>query len=208
MMDTATERRLDLGDRWSLRAITGGAMIFAAIGLLSLVVRTIPLLGSAVIDVAGMVIQPGAIVPGLADSTAIAAAEYETALLSVVDAPWAARAWLVAETASSILLTVGLCAIVAFVGMKLLAGRPFARTATLSIMTAAILVVVTGTLGQLFGALARAEIVDYLGAAGNDFYLFLFNFDPAPLAYGFALAVIAGAFQLGERMQRDTEGLV
>lgn len=106
------------------------------------------------------------------------------------------------------LLTVGVCALVALVGMKLLADRPFVRTATYGIMSASILVMATGLFGQFFGAAARTEIVQYLGDAGSAFYVFTFNFDTAPLGHGFALAVVAAAFQLGERMQRDTEGLV
>lgn len=208
MQNTRTARRLGIADRWSLRAVTGGAMIFAVLGLVSLVMRTVHLLSSRVIEVGGVMLRPGTPVPALADSPAVATAEYESALLSVVDAPGSARAWLAAESATSGLLAVGLCTIVAIVGMQLLAARPFARVATISIMTASILVMVTGTAGQFFGAAARTEVVQFLGSAGAEFYIFTFNFDLAPFAYGFALAVIAGAFQLGERMQRDADGLI
>ena len=34
------------------------------------------------------------------------------------------------------------------------------------------------------------------------------HFDLLPIMAGFALLLVASAFQLGERMQRDTKGLV
>ena len=75
-------------------------------------------------------------------------------------------------------------------------------------------------LEQAAAAIARAEVVDFLGnrditAGGTPdnpsyegFVGFGLNLDLAPLAWGMALIVVAGAFELGQRLQRDTEGLV
>jgi hypothetical protein len=40
------------------------------------------------------------------------------------------------------------------------------------------------------------------------FWPFLLEFDLSAVGWGFALALVAGAFSIGARLQRDTEGLV
>ena len=45
-------------------------------------------------------------------------------------------------------------------------------------------------------------------AASGETFETISPVDLAPLAWGFALAVVAAAFEIGQRLQRETEGLV
>ena len=58
----------------------------------------------------------------------------------------------------------------------------------------------------------RAEIVKDLAATEpgveDVLWTLLVQFDLAPVGWAFALALVAGVFAVGRRLQRDTEGLV
>ena len=70
---------------------------------------------------------------------------------------------------------------------------------------------VTGTVGQILDSLARSWLADLIGAEGHapgESYIFSLDFNVGPLVLGIALILVAGVFQLGRRLQKDTEGLV
>lgn len=72
--------------------------------------------------------------------------------------------------------------------------------------------IVGSLISQLLHALSRQTMVDGLRylAAPNHITVpdLLFSLDVGPIAVGIVLAVIATAFKIDERRQRDTEGLV
>lgn len=201
-------------DNWILRAITGGAMLAAGLGVVAGVARAGELLGSESVTVSGMELANASTPEFTTGSPLIVEAHYETLRLTVEGLSGAARGWLVATDVFGGLLATGLCLIVAWLGMRVLTGRPFAKSLTWGTFAAAILVIVTGAGNQLAAAIARAEVVDFLGddmvASGGTegFYYLMMTLDPAPFAWGIGLAVLTAAFQIGERLQRDTEGLV
>jgi len=85
-------------------------------------------------------------------------------------------------------------------------GRAFHRSTTRLIFAAAGTVIAGWVLGSLFttmsvnGALSAVSEYTYDGV--------LFSTDFAPPVVALALSAIGAAFQIGERLQRDTEGLV
>lgn len=135
-----------------------------------------------------------------------AGATFDTVALQVADLSAGGRAALMGATAASALLVVGICAVLAWLCVRVFLGRPFVASATWGIGIVAILVLVSGMLGPLLTGIGNAEAAAVVG--GGELPLFLFELDLAPLGWGFALAVVAGAFELGQRLQRDTEGLV
>lgn len=212
-----TKKRIAAIENWLLRAITGGAMIFAGFAAWALGSQIVHLVTSRELTVPGFSV--GNTTPDFASKAPeILDAYYESAAVTVDGLTGTARAWLVAESAASGLLAIGLCVIVAVLGMRIVYGGPFARSVTWSVGGAAILVMVTGLTQSWFAAVARAEVVDFLGTqvtagdAGAGPYeglaAFALNLDLAPIGWGLALALVATAFEIGERMQRDTEGLV
>lgn len=214
----ATPSRLERLDNWGLRAITGGALLFALMGIVTLVLRAVDLLTSSSVNVNGLQLATGQTPELAAASPAIVEAHYDSVTLVIDGLPAGVRWLMVSETAVQSLLSIGLCVIVFILGMALLDRRPFARSATIAIFSAAILVMVTGMLAPFLGSIADAETVRFLGdavighsasdPAAETLRAFSMILDPAPLGWGFALAIVASAFQLGQRMQRDTQGLV
>lgn len=69
-----------------------------------------------------------------------------------------------------------------------------------------------GSAGQVVDGIARTRLADSIGldqGAGNEYVLFVGTFSfVAPAVAGLFLILVAGAFQYGRRLQKDTEGLV
>lgn len=66
-----------------------------------------------------------------------------------------------------------------------------------------------GTVGQALDAAARNRIADLIGAnQPSETLVFVSGFSIAPLLAGIVLVLVAGVFQFGRRLQRDTEGLI
>lgn len=141
-----------------------------------------------------------------------ASAQYETAAVTLADAPAVIRWMLFLEGSLPALATIGTCVIAAWLGIALIRERPFARRADAAVVTVACLVMVGGIGGQLVGAIGRAETTALLERADpaieGVFPLFLMNLDLAPIGWGFTLALVGAVFGIGRRLQRDTEGLV
>ena len=116
------------------------------------------------------------------------------------------RVYLIAATLLSSLLTLGICAVVIWLCVRVFLGRPFVRSVTWGIGVVAILVIVAGLGVPTLTATGYAEAALVLGI--DELAPFVVEVDPAPLGWGMALAVVAGAFEIGQRMQRDAEGLV
>lgn len=71
--------------------------------------------------------------------------------------------------------------------------------------------VVFGTVGQVLDAIARSRLAELIGANARtpgEAYGFSADFNLAPLLLGLFLVLVAGVFQYGRRLQRDTDGLV
>ena len=66
-----------------------------------------------------------------------------------------------------------------------------------------------GSVAQVLDGLARTGAARLIGAPGRPGdVLFAGDFNAAPLIAGTVLVLVAGAFQFGRRLQKDTEGLI
>jgi hypothetical protein len=139
-------------------------------------------------------------------SSSIVSADYRTVTLVVTELPDAAIAALIAAAVLSSLLTIGTCVAVAWLCVRVLIGRPFVRSATLGISVVAILVLLAGFGAPMLRGIANTEAVEFLGY--DHLALLLFEVDFAPLGAAFALIVVAAAFEIGQRLQHETQGLV
>lgn len=147
-------------------------------------------------------------------------ARYESAALTLTDVPDSARQLFAVQSAVTMLAAVGVCLALVWLCLRVLRTRPFGRSVTVALVASAILIIVSGAAGQILEAAARAAIVSHIGpditggadTARPEGYEGLLgyglDFSLAPIGVGVALAVVALAFQIGARMQRDTEGLV
>lgn len=180
----------------------GVASVFGAVG------AGIEIFGSPVpvsLPVQGMQMD------SLADADGIAAAEYTQSLVSFEALDAGTRWLLLAEVALPALATVIVCAALWWLGLSLIRQRAFRKSMVPVLATASLALIVAGMIAPLLGGIARAQVVEQLTASGADsrgFWMLLVQLDPAPIGWGIALALVATAFEVGQRMQRETEGLV
>lgn len=147
----------------------------------------------------------------LAGADGVSAAEYTQSLVSLETLDAGTRWLLLAEVALPALATVIVCGALWWLGLSLIRQRAFRRSMVPVLATAAFALIVAGMIAPLFGAIARAQVVEQLTASGADtggFWLLLYQLDPSPIGWGIALALVATAFEVGQRLQKETEGLV
>ncbi|BDZ40472.1 hypothetical protein [Microbacterium suwonense] len=131
--------------------------------------------------------------------------------VTIDDAPASVSAWLLTADLLPILLVLVVCATAVWLAIGMLHGRPFARRFPLALVVVASAVMVCGLFGQLAAGIARAEAAAFLNAGASEDVVFAslaVAIDLSPIGWGLVIGLLAGAFQLGTRMQNDTEGLV
>ncbi|QIG38764.1 hypothetical protein G5T42_04060 [Microbacterium sp. 4R-513] len=149
----------------------------------------------------------------------VAASGYESAWAEVMGLPDASRWLFYLEIALPLISVLAVSVVVAWLSFTLVRDRPFVRAFPIGIGITAIAVMVGGLGSQLAAAMARSSVVEYLGAdalvaddtttpATESFAWFSLQLDLAPVGAALALMLVAAAFQIGTRMQRDTEALV
>lgn len=147
----------------------------------------------------------------LTDADGIAGAEYTQSLVSFETLDAGTRWLLLAEVALPAVATVIVCAALWWLGLSLIRQRAFRRSMVPVLATAAIALIVAGMIAPLLGGIARAQAVEQLTASGADtsgFWTLLVQVNLAPVGWGIALALVGTAFEVGQRLQRETEGLV
>ena len=205
----ATERRPSLADGIALGLIATGAV---SVGIGAIV---------AVAQAAGALFSPSPTVAmpvhdvdlsALDGVAGVEGATVDSAIVTLIAPPTSARWLLLLETALPALATVALCAVVWWLGVSLIRSRPFRASLGWMFAVAACLLMAGTLFGQLAGGIGRAEIVKDLAATDpaveDVLWTLLMEFDLAPVGWAFALALVAGVFTIGRRLQRDTEGLV
>ena len=194
--------------------IGGGALLSIPAAAWALVASAVALTTEASVRVAGVHVVNSAYPPFLAASDAPVDAGYETAWVEVANLPGGARWLLWIEAALPMLLALGIAIAVALLAFALLRGAPFARGLPAMLGVVAIAVVASGLGTQVVGAIARAETVAFLGVGkpvgdpAEGLAVFSATLDPSPFAWGLGIGLVAAAFSIGTRLQRDTRGLV
>lgn len=195
-------RALGIAEKAILGLIAGAAAAVGIIDLVFLVQRVITLGTAETLTVTGVPVTTPA---NLAD-LAVIASTYETISITATGLPTDARSLLAIATVLSTLVVIGVCAVLVWLCLRVFVGRPFVASATWGIGGVAILVIVGGLGGSLLQSVAHSVIVQHLALGPAEPPTF--SVDLAPLGWGLALAVVAGAFEIGQRLQRDTDGLV
>jgi len=197
-------RAAGLAEKTILGVIAGAAAAVGIVELVLLVPRIVGLVTDAEVTLLGVPLQRP--VEAAFSSPAVVAATSGTVDLTVVGLPGGARAALVGAAVMGSLLSIGIAAVLVWLCLRVFIGRPFVRSAAWGIGAVAILVMVVGMVVPLLTGVANAEAAAALDL--GELPPLLVGVDLAPIAWGFALAVVAAAFELGQRLQRDTDGLV
>ncbi|WP_345544684.1 hypothetical protein [Microbacterium jejuense] len=208
-MHSTPRAHVSRAEGFTLGLIATGAVSVGIAALVAIVQRAIGVFGDS--PTVPMPVTGGDVeaLDGVADVTA---ATYTAADVTFTSLPTGVSWMLLLEGALPALATIGVCAIAWWLGVSLIRGRPFRASMPAAIGIVACLVIAGGLFGQLAGAWGRAMLVEHLSATDDAvtdvFWIFLVQLDLAPIGWGFALALVATAFQLGTRLQRETEGLV
>ena len=205
----STEGRPSLADGIALGVIATGAVSVAIGAIVAVVTAAIGIFSAA--PTVSMPVHDVDLT-ALDDVSGVSAATVESALVTVPAMPTGARWMLLLETALPALATVALCAGVWWLGVSFLRSRPFRASLGWMFGVAACLMIAGSLFGQLAGGIGRAMIVQDLATADpgaeDVLWTLLVQFDLAPVGWAFALALVSGLFEIGRRLQKDTEGLV
>ena len=132
--------------------------------------------------------------------------EVDQAVVTVSDPAPATFFALIAEPVVVGLTTLGGILLLCLFCINLARGRAFSSSTVRIVFTAAGVLIVGWVLGSLFRTMG---VNGTLAAVSDGSYeAMLLEFDFAPLFGTLALAAVAAAFQIGHRLQRETEGLV
>jgi hypothetical protein len=124
--------------------------------------------------------------------------EYEASMLG-----WSATMNLVA-----VLCVVSLLVLLAY---RLTSKVLFAPHTAAVVGLAGALLAISGSAAQVLDSTAKYRLAEQLGAmpgSADETLVYIAEFNPTSLVAGAALVLLAGVFQFGRSLQRDTEGLV
>lgn len=138
--------------------------------------------------------------------TTSASADVVTVVVN--DAPDTLRWLLFAGSLMGPLAALALSGVTVGLGVGLLRRRPFGRALVTALWVSAIVLVVTSAANVVLGVIARAVAALHIDPHADVFIILNATIDPTPWGFAFFLALIATAFQVATRMQKDTEGLV
>ena len=134
---------------------------------------------------------------------------FETAHVIVADLPFRISALVAAATLVDVLTRGAIASLVAILSWRLLRGAVFARSLSLVAVFAGGALLIGGVLTQGFGSLAAMmTAADLNGPGGRGFWPLAGRLDFTTIITGLILLLVGLAFEYGERLQRDTEGLV
>lgn len=205
-MSIVQQVRPSTGDRASIVAFIGAGVVLAAWSVVAAVAAIVEAVGNrdvrVLADFAGTAAQ-APIGPG----GALREVELASAYVTAPELPAASFAALVAREALGALTTVGILVCLVWLAVNVLRGRIFSRTNTTLVAVASIGgLAAWGAIGLLNTMVANGAIAR-ISDRGFDNAVMSLPLQPV-LLLAFAASIVATAFTVGDRMRRDTEGLV
>ncbi|MFT2817591.1 hypothetical protein [Leifsonia sp. A12D58] len=187
------------------------AAVTAVFGILVLVSAITQAISLAFDPHTQMSLSTNAQVPsGAATGTAsLVQGTFSTATVTLAGISAAARAFLSGGTLVNGLMLATLAAAFTYLCVGLIRGRPFSRHATWLLATASTTLVLGGVITLGLSSIGQFMVAGELNAdPSNTIFPMASTVSLMPIFAGIALGAIAAAFEFGQRLQRDTEGLV
>lgn len=205
---------LSLSETVVVSVIGSGALLGIPLSLYGLIASGVRLATATSVRVDGLTVTPGGEYPPiLRTSDAPVDAGFESVWVEVANLPGDVRWLLWGEQALPALIALMIAVAVVWLALALLRGRPFTRAFPWVLVAVAVVIMVGGIGAQFIAALARAQTVLFLGppeqmTGPGGLSGFWFALDFGPIGWGLGIALVAAAFQIGTRLQRETAGLV
>ena len=130
---------------------------------------------------------------------------WDTATLTIQGAPLGPLLLHLSSGVCVVLVHLALASAALILGRALLRGRPFDAIVARALEISVLALLGFGLLAQGLDWAGDVTLLDYLG---DHAFSRAFTFDPLVITGALALSLVAVAFRVGTRMQRDTEGLV
>ena len=205
MTDTVVYRQTK-GDAAALWSFMVAGVAIIALAVVFAVVRIVQVLPNRDLVVAATFAGTTAQAP-LGPEGAMTTVRLDSAEITVDQLPLASLWALVLQQAVGALAILVVVGCLLWLAVSVLKGTVFSRTNTVLVSTAGLTALVGWAVWSLFGtmvsngALARISDRSFDGA--------VMSITPLPYVLGgFATAIVATAFAVGDRMRRDTAGLV
>jgi hypothetical protein len=136
---------------------------------------------------------------------------YESAFVAVTNLTGGTTALLIASDILGVVTATSVALSFVYLAWRLLKAMPFVRSLTIAFSIAGSVLALGSLIGQFLAGFGRWQVALELGPGGEEtdpFWPLIMTVDPAPIGFGFALLVVASAFYYGDRLSRETEGLV
>jgi vacuolar-type H+-ATPase subunit I/STV1 len=192
-------------------ALTIGSTVLTAslAGLYGLAVLVIAVLGviNTVSSDSVTIPQPVSVDIPLVPSGTLELLEgsYRTADITVAGVTAGVRALLVSSMILDAVMHLAVVFGIIMLCVALVRGRPFMRAMVRTLIVISFALVVCGMLGSSLLGFANMEVAH---ALDRPEFPMVAELDFTSAIVGIALALVATAFKIGERLQRDTEGLI
>lgn len=145
------------------------------------------------------------IAPDTGEGTLIIEGTFRTADITVAGATDLARTFLALSRAFDVVTQLAVVLTVILLCIALVRRRPFMRAMVRTLIASSFALVIGGMLTTALLGFTTMEIAHSLDRPG---FPMMAELDFTALFFGLGLALVATAFAAGERLQRDTEGLV
>ncbi|WP_298993312.1 hypothetical protein [uncultured Pseudokineococcus sp.] len=212
MRSTDTPSRLSSRSRGLLRLVAIVSAVLGVLALVGLAIRAITAPGRSTVAVSDMSLS-NADTPPFTTELPDLRAYYSGVNLEIGDPP-ASLVWLdVAHQAAAVAGIVAVCALLVWLCLATLRGRPFATSAPLVLVASGLVLFASSVATDLLAGRIQAAVVDLYGlestggSRGEGFAVgTTVLFDGGGLAV--TLCVLGAVFALGSRLQRDTDQLI
>ncbi|MET0955455.1 MAG: hypothetical protein ABWY68_05850 [Cryobacterium sp.] len=199
------ERRLSRLFTWTVLI---GAVAW---GLLAAVIGTVTVIGQLISDRFAVTLLADAPLPGSASAgtATLTSGTFDSADVTIAGLSPLPRFLLTLEGSTALATTLLVSATVVYFCWTVLRRRPFTRPVFWLVALVGYALIVGTILGQGFGGIGRMIAAGELNRDPVEgFWPMATLVDLAPAGTGLVLLVAAGAISLGQRLQRDTDGLI
>ncbi|MFS0866218.1 hypothetical protein AB3M83_02650 [Microbacterium sp. 179-B 1A2 NHS] len=204
--DAARSRTLSRGDRTALLVLMAAGTILAGATVVAAVIRCVDVLSGGAAEVLAEFSGTPATAPIGVDGAAVQVS-VDSAVLHVDELPVFSVVALVLQQAVLVIAVVTVVACLLLLARSVLRDRVFSRRNTVLVTVAGVTTLLATAAHPFFGNMAANGA--FAAISDGTFDNVVMTIEPATLLFtAFVAALGSTVFTVGERLQRDTDGLV